>query len=193
MKRSKKSTVNTIIVMIVLAGLIFCAFMYITNKEDKEKVEVAVEQTEVEKLLAKDNVYPPTPREVLKRYCRILKCIYSGETTDEEVASLGEQVLNLYSDELLEKNPHDDYMNQLTGEVISYREGKKTVDSYAIDSGDNVITWKENEKEYARILAVFTLKEDSSYVKTCEEFLLEKNESGQWKIVGWRLADKEDL
>ena len=84
-------------------------------------------------------------------------------------------------------------MESLLEEVKEYHDLKKEVVSYAIDSGNNVVTWTMDGVEYSRILATYTIKEGSSYNKTCEEFVLKKNQDDQWKILGWRLADKEDM
>ena len=194
MTKSKKSTVKTVTIMIVLAGIIFCAFMYFMNREDAESVS-GTEQTEVEKLLAKDfsKEYPPTAREVMKRYARILKCIYSGEVSTDEVAQLGELILGLYSEELLAANPYESYMKELQNEVEEYSEANRVVISYMVDSGDNTITWTKDGIDYSRILATFTTQEDTIFNKSSEEFVLKLDEEGRWKIVGWRIVDKEDL
>ena len=194
MKHSKKGTVQTIITMIILGGLVFSTFMYFSNREDKEKTEVKVELTEVEKILDQDltKEYPPTAREVIKRYSRIVKCIHSEEVSEEEIIQLGDMVLSLYTDELKENNPREEYMEQLLEEVKEYRSFKKTVISYAIDSGENTITWTEDGVEYARLLATFTTQDDTGFNRVYEEFVLKKENQNQWKILGWRLAEPKD-
>ncbi len=196
MKRSKKSSVKTVFTMCVLVCVIFGAFVYFSKREVEDHSEIIVEQTEAEKLLSKDitSEYPPTAREVIKLYSRIVKCIHGGEQLEEEqTTSLGKLMLNLYSEELLEKNPQDEYINNLLSEVEEYKSVDREVVSYAIDSGDNVIEWSDNGDNFSRILATFTLREATTYNKTCEEFVLIKNEEGQWKIHGWQLADIEDM
>ena len=194
MTKSKKSTVKTVTIMIVLAGIIFCAFMYFINREDTDSI-AETEQSEVEKLLAKDfsKEYPPTAREVVKRFARILKCIYSGEVTTDEVTQLGELILGLYSEELLAVNPYDSYIEQLLNEVEEYSDANRVVISYMVDSGDNTVTWKKDGVDYSRILATFTTQEETIFNKSSEEFVLKLDEDGHWKIVGWRIVDKEDL
>ncbi len=195
MTKSKKSTVKTVTIMIVLAGIIFCAFMYFMNQEDVGESVSGTDQTEVQKLLAKDfsKEYPPTAREVMKRYARILKCIYSGEVTTEEVAQLGELILGLYSEELLAVNPYDSYIKELQNEVEEYSQANRVVISYMVDSGNNTVTWTKDGVDYSRILATFTTQEDTIFNKSSEEFVLKLDEEGRWKIVGWRIVDKEDL
>lgn len=195
MTHSKKSSIKTILTMIIIVCIIFGAFVYFSNRKDEDHSEIAVEQTEAEKLLDKDTVedYPPTAREVVKRYSRILKCIHGDELSTQQTKALGEEVLALYDGELLEQNPKDQYLDNLLNEIEEYKAVNRTVVSYAIDSGDNAVNWTKDGVDYSRILATYTLKEGSSYNKTCEEFILKKNTNDQWKILGWRLADKEDM
>jgi hypothetical protein len=195
MKQSQKSTVKTVITMIIIGCLIFGVFMYFANQEDKEKVEADVVQTEVEKLLDEDlnQEYPPTAREVVKHYGRIVKCIHSEELSEEEITKLGDSILVLYSEELIKENSREEYIEQLLSEVGDYQKNDKTITSYAVDSAENIITWTEDGVDYARIIATFTMKEDTTFNKTFEEFLLKMDSQDQWKIIGWRLADQEDM
>lgn len=195
MKSSKKSTIKTIIAMIILGGLIFGGFMHLSNRDDEEKAEIEVEQTEIEKLLDQDLVqeYPPTSREVVKHYARIVKCIHSEEVSDDVVTELGDAMLLLFSDELKAANPRDEYIKRLLAEVNQYQLLGKKVTSYALDSANNIITWTEDGVEYARILVTFTTQEDTIFNRTYEEFLLKKDDQKHWKILGWRLADQEDM
>lgn len=195
MKSRKKSSMKTVFAMIVLVCLIFSAFMYFSSRKDKEKAEVVVEQSEADKILDQDinNVYPPTAREVLKRYGRIVKCIHSGEVSEEEVSALGDTIRLLYSEELIQENPRDEYVKKLQDEVGDYKKLNKTVTSYAIDTAENTVTWSEDGIEYARLLASFTTKEGATFLKTYEEFILKKDMQNQWKIIGWRIADQEDM
>ncbi len=179
--------------MIILGGLIFGGFMYLANREDEGKTEIEVELTEAEKLLDYDLVqeYPPTAREVVKYYARIVKCIHSEEMTDDVITKLGDNLLQLYSNELIELNTRDEYIQRLLTEVMEYQVLGKTVTSYAIDSADNIVTWTKDGVEFAKVYATFTTKEDTGFNRTYEEFILKK-EANQWKILGWRLADQKD-
>lgn len=193
MAGSKKGTGKTILVMIILGCIIFGGFYYVSNLEKEEPDQE--EETEIDKMLDLDleKEYPPTAREVIKYYARIVKTVHSGQVTDAQVNELGKTILQLYSDQLLKENPEDAYMNKLKQEIEEYADAGRTVVSYSVDDADNAVKWTENEKEYTRILASFTMKDHVGYSQSCEEFVLEKNSDQQWKIVGWRLADKEDI
>lgn len=193
-KSSKKNSVVTVITMIMIGCVIVGTFAYLYNREDKEKAEPEIVQTEAQKLLEKDleSTYPATPREVVKLYSRFSMCIHNDELTDEEFKKLGEKVRILYDKELLEANPSEEYLMNLATEVAEYRKSEREIKSYSIDSGDNIITWKEDGEEFARLLATYSMREGKEYNVVCHEFLLRKDEAGLYKILGWRLADKSD-
>jgi len=193
-KSSKNNTVMTVIMMIVIGCVIVGTFAYIYNREDKDKLEPDIELTEVQKLLVMDleSTYPATPREVVKLYSRFSMCIHNDDLTDEEFEKLGDKVQNLYAKELIEANPSDEYLMNLAVEVAEYHKSERKIKSYTIDSGNSIITWKEDGKEFARLLATYSLREGKEYNSVRQEFLLQKDEAGLYKILGWRLADKAD-
>ncbi len=65
--------------------------------------------------------------------------------------------------------------------------------SYQIENAENMVSWTMEEQEYARLFASYTQQEERNYKKVYEEFILRKNTEGRWKILGWRLADGEDM
>lgn len=184
----------TVIMMLVIGCVIVGTFAYLYNREEKEKVEPEIILTEAQKLLGKDldSTYPATPREVVKLYSRFSMCIHNEELTDEEFEKLGEKVQILYDEKLLETNPLDEYLMNLATEVAEYHKSERKIKSYSIDSGDNIITWKEDGEEFARLLATYSMKEGNEYNVVCQEFLLRRDEAGLYKILGWRMADKSD-
>lgn len=193
-KSSKKNTIMTVITMIVIGCVIVGTFTYLYNREEKEKAEPEVVLTEAQKLLEKDleSTYPATPREVVKLYSRFSMCIHNDELTDEEFEALGMKVQVLYDEELLEANPSDEYLMNLAIEVTEYQKSERKIKSYSIDSGDNIITWNEDGEDFARLLATYSIKEGKKFDVVCQEFLLRKDETGFYKILGWRIADKSD-
>lgn len=161
----------------------------------RSKKNSDIQQSEIQKLLEKEinESYPATPREVVKLYSRYTKCIYNEKLSDDEISKLAEKVQMLYDAELLQNNPFDEYLYDLKLDISEYHSSERRITSYSVDSGDNVVTWTDDGKEYARLVASYTLREDSAYNKTFEEFLLRKDEENRWKILGFRLTDSEDL
>ncbi|WP_041703077.1 DUF6715 family protein [Lachnoclostridium phytofermentans] len=191
-KSSKNNTVMSVITMIFIGCVIVGSFAYLYNREKKDKPDI--ELTEVQKLLVMDleRTYPATPREVVKLYSRFSMCIHNDDLTDEEFKKLGEKVQNLYAKELIEENPSDEYLMNLAVEVAEYHKSERKIKSYTIDSGNSIVTWKEDGKEFARLLATYSLREGKEFNTVHQEFLLQKDEAGLYKILGWRLAEKAD-
>ncbi|MBE5962393.1 MAG: hypothetical protein E7256_13605 [Lachnospiraceae bacterium] len=190
----KKGTLKTFLVMLVLAAGILAGYYAINNRAE-QKAEAQYVETEKDKLLTRniENSYPATPREVVKLYSRILKCIYNEDLTEAEMKDLMKQARLLYDEELLEENPEDNNVNELKIEREQYKAEKKSIFSVAIEKANNVITWTDAGKEYASIVACYTLKEDVTYTRTYEKFLLRKDLTGRYKIVGWGMAEEADM
>lgn len=180
--------------MIVLAVVIIYSFIQVSNKQNKENFEDNAEKTEAEKLLEKDilDSYPATPREVIKLYSRFLKCFYNDDMEEEQLEGLAAQIRLLFDDELLEENPRETYLLALQAEIAEYKLNKRTLLSYQIEKASSAIEWSDGESEYTRLIAYYSMKESLVY-KVHEEFVLRKDAAGRWKILGWRLIDKDEM
>ena len=192
--KKKKNTVVTVIVMIILGAGILAGYFFLLQKKDSENYE-SDEQDEFEKLLLRDldESYPATPREVVKLYSRMMKCYYNSGIREEKVEAMATQMRKLFDEELLEANPADVYMPELKEEIADYVANNRTITSYLVESAGNIVTWTSEEREYARVIANYTYKEDTQYYKVYEEFILRRDAAQRWKILGWRLAEKEDM
>ena len=194
-KKKKNSPVGTIIFCVLLAGVIIGMYIMLTRNNEETKAEIPVETTEAEILIKRDLNwdYPATPREVVKLYARITKCLYNDELTDEQMEKLVKQVRNLYSYDLLENNAEDEMLAFIKGEIAEYRKEGKVIYSYTIDSANNVTTIKTKAGNTSLIKMYFTLKAGARMDRAFEEFSLIEEASGKWKIAGWRLADEKSL
>ena len=96
-------------IVVIIAGALIVGYFYYLNVRNasNSQEEEAVQLTEVEDLLTTDleNKYPPTPREVIKLYNRIMKVCYNEELTDEEVEGLARLQWELLDPKLQEINP----------------------------------------------------------------------------------------
>ena len=193
--KKKKNIAVTWIVMFVLVAAIVGVFFFLSKRKNSENYESESAQTEAAKLLEKDLElsYPATPREVIKFYCRIVKCLYSQEVKEEQSGQLEDKLRLLYDKEFLEETPFDEYKMLLQAEITEFKEGQRSITSYQVASAKNVDTWTDDEQEYARLVASFTYKEKTQFFKVYEEFALRRDDSGKWKILGWRLAEEEDM
>ena len=194
-KKKKNSPVGTIIFCVLLAGVIIGLYVMLTRNNEETKAEIPVESSEADTLIKRDLDwdYPATPREVVKLYARITKCLYNDELTDEQMEKLVKQVRNLYSYDLLENNAEDEMLAFIKGEIAEYRKEGKVIYSYTIDSANNVTTIKTKAGNTSLIKMYFTLKAGARMDRAFEEFSLIEEASGRWKIVGWRQADEKSL
>ena len=182
--------------MLVLLGiflvcLIFWGVVQLNNSKNGNNKDSAT-RSEIQKLLDKnfDTSYPATEREVIKVYCRLQKQIYSDECTDEEMQGLFKQMRKMYDEELLAENPYNKHYDALVKEVKQYKEEKTKITNYEIiqDVGE-VKKGTYEGKEQALVDVCFKTKEKNERQSFVQEFVLRKDESGRWKILGWYKVD----
>jgi hypothetical protein len=197
MKKSKKRTANTFgFGMMLIFGIVIVAIYFRLSTSTSPIIkESSSNKTELELLLAKDieKNYPSSPREVIKLYTRIMKSFYNENLTDEQVNQLATQIRYLYDDELLDNNSYEDYLLELKVEITEYKSAKRSVMNEAIEESNKVKYWTNEDKDYASLTAGYTIKEKDNYKKLFEDFILRKDDQGNWKIVGWKLSDKTSI
>ena len=178
--------VRIVIIAVVLVGLVCGGFYYMSSKKDVS-VENKTELTTLDKLILKDleSNYPSTPRAVVKLYNQIITCYYSAEFKDDEFEKLVDQALLLFDDELKAKNPKDEYMKTLSNEIEEYNTKDKTISQTAVCSSNDVLYRNDNGDEIAYVNASYFIKEGKEHVKTYEQYVLRKDEKGNWKILGY--------
>lgn len=178
--------VRIVIIAVVLVGLVCGGFYYMSSKKDVS-VENKTELTTLDKIILKDleSNYPSTPRAVVKLYNQIITCYYSAEFKDDEFEKLVDQALLLFDDELKAKNPKDEYMKTLSNEIEEYKTKDKTISQTAVCSSNDVLYRNDNGDEIAYVNASYFIKEGKEHVKTYEQYVLRKDEKGNWKILGY--------
>lgn len=189
-KKKSKFVINgkNVVIMILLVVIVAGFYMSTSNKTS-ESYSV---QDEYDILRAKDLElsYPETPKEVVKLYSRIVKLLYTSKLSDEKMKELVEQMRKLFDDSLLQENTLEEQLDKLDKEVRAFKADKKTIINYGVDE-ESLETKEVDGVDYATIMAAFSIKKKKNYTRTDELFLLKKNADGQWKIVGWQLADSE--
>lgn len=193
-KQKSRSTIATIVGMMLMASVVIYAFQTLSNSDKTSNTTENV-KTEVQKIIDKDLTenYPSTPREVVKMYLRITQCFYNQELEQDDVEAVAAQAYILFDDELQVKNPWNDYMDNLTAEIMEYRSNNMEVDSYEIEKGSAVKYYTIDERDYASLyVQIVTRDEDVRYV-TNEKFILRQDEKGNYKILGWKYAEDADL
>lgn len=191
-KNTKMATVGMPVFLIVLSLVLIGGYWYIDQRPENTETE---NMTEVEVLLAKDmeNFYPSTPRSVVLFFGRIMQCIYTQNITEEELRSLVELQQKLFDEELLAINPIDSFYQSAYIEWQTFKENEILFAGYQADRASNVKTWKKDGVEYASLIMYYSLREDGKVGANYNEFVLRKNDQNQWKILGWRKTEPQEL
>lgn len=191
--REKKGIIATVIGMVVLVAVILTAFLFLGKKDGSNLLPEEMEEVDVllSKNLSED--YPATPREVVRMYGRIMKCLFANSYSDEEFSKLSDMLMELYDEELLEKNPKDELDLRLENEVKEYKDALKEISHYVVESSSSAQTSRIEGREYVTLKADFLVWEKGKYTKTYEEFSLRQGTDGRWKILGWRQTEPFDL
>ncbi len=95
-----------VIIAVVLVALVGGFYFYVSNigKDNDDVVVSAVQNVLLRNL---DNDYPATPKELVKYYGDITKCLYNENYSEEQLAQMADKMIALYDDELAENNPRD--------------------------------------------------------------------------------------
>ena len=152
-----KKTRIVILAIVIVAAI--CTAFYIVNNNSKKESAKEAGLTEIQKITTRnmEKDYPATPREVIKFYNRIVKCYYGRQYSDDELEQLADQALSMFDDDLLKKNEKESYIDV----------------KYMTDNGDDI----------AYVTASYFIKTGSSYTKTYQEYVLRKDDDGDWKIL----------
>lgn len=190
MKKYVKMGISAAIVIVLIVG----CYYYMTHRETKT-AEDDVEVTQLHQVLAKqlDSSYPPTPREVIKFYNRIIECAYGDEYDEQQFQKLTAQARKLMDEELLENNPPETYQTKLQAEVASYKEESRKILKTRVCNTDEVTFREIGGRKCAYVQATYFMKQGKSdFFKTYQSYLLRQDSDKNWKILAFHLADAVD-
>lgn len=181
------------LILIILVCAVIGYYYYISNRGMKEPgTEQMVEITAVQNVLLRnlERDYPPTPKEVVKYFAEITKCLYSEEYTDEEFEQLAAKIQEIYDDELVAAKNQETYLRDLKDDIATFRADKCKITGYYTSSSVDVEEFTEDGYDWARLYCTFYVsKGKNKYPNSQERMLLRKDEEGHWKIYGWDLAE----
>ena len=183
----KKVTTRTtiIIVLLVVAAVGYYAYLSNRSKDSKAEASMTVVETTLSRDLAKD--YPPTPKEVVKYYNEILRCLYNEESTEEEIEALGLKARELYDEELLAANELGTNQMMLKADVLNWRKNKRRYANFNLASSTNVELYEYNGYSCARIMCGYIISQDGKNPQqTNLIYILRKDADKRWKIMGWK-------
>lgn len=183
---------KVLILSIIMVLLVVWYYQYLSNKTEVAKDDEKIREIDVLVNKNLNEKYPETPREVIKLYNRIMLCYYNEECTNEELVGLTTQARALYDQELLDRNPYDEYFKRLVSEIEDYKEDHRKISSCMLVGSREVEYYTLKKKKYASIECVYYSKGDKGTIKSDEIYVLRKDEKGKWKILYWKLAGDED-
>ncbi len=183
-----KKTIATVGAILVLACAVVALYMYIDRsaKEAEEPVNTVAEQVLSKNL---ETNYPPTPYSVAEFYCGIVECIYSADTTEEQLEALVKKELELFDEEFAAVNPYESLLAATKEELDTAKEKKLVFTGYILDKSSNVSKWKKDGREYASILFQLMSKSDEGSGGSYRNLILRRDAEGKYKILGWETAE----
>ena len=190
---TKKERRNKMLIVVIGTILLVVLYFYFTNKESKKAEESALSE-QVEKIIGSDIEmdYPSSPREVIILFNNIMTCSFKENLDDDTLKKIISQERVLFDQELLDNNPLESQLADLKEEILDYKKAKRTIVTSAVDKSSSAEYWSKDDKDYASIVASYTLK-DSEVAKTYERYILRKDEQDKWRILGWQIATPIDL
>lgn len=178
------------IVFLVLMCMLVGYYFYLSNRSEAVREEPE-ETSQVQEVLLRDlsRNYPATPKEVIKYYSEITKCFYNEEYSEDELAKLADKAMQLYDEELADYQAESAYLGELKNDIALWKEDETKVSSYKTANSTDVNYFTKNGRECASIFCTYTLRKGTTLQSLEEIFILRKDESGHWKILGWQEAD----
>lgn len=178
-----KKTRIVILAIVIVAAI--CTAFYIVNNNSKKESAKEAELTEIQKITTRnmEKDYPATPREVIKFYNRIIKCYYGRQYSDDEFEQLADQALSMFDDDLLKKNEKESYIESVKSDAAQYEEDNKSISQTDVCDSNDVKYMTDNGDDIAYVTASYFIKNGSSYTKTYQEYVLRKDDDGDWKIL----------
>lgn len=184
---------KSVAVLAVMVITVFALYYYLVNKVERSGPEV--ETSAVQDVLLKDleRDYPPTVREVIKYYNEIMNCYYTEKPTEEELKKLAEKAMELYDAELVNYQSEELYLEDLKAEIAAFEAADTVLSHVALSSSTAVDYYTYNGRECAQIRCIYTMRQKTNLMTIKEVYVLRKDDSGRWKILGWTPAeDKTD-
>ena len=176
-------------VLAVMVITVFALYYYLVNKVERSDPEV--ETSAVEDVLLKnlETGYPATVREVIKYYNEIMSCYYGENPTDEELKKLADKAMELYDAELVDYQSEEMYIEDLKAEIAAFAASDTVLSHVALSSSTAVDYYTYNGRECAQIRCIYTMRQKTGLMTIKEVYVLRKDDSGRWKILGWTPAE----
>lgn len=192
MKQKPGATRITIIIAILILAVV-AYYAYLSNRSKVSRQQESM--TAIEEVLSRNlkNDYPPTPKEVMKYYNDITKCLYNEECSNDDVDKLGMKIRELYDPDLQAANEIGSYLVNLENEVKARKESKTKLLSSTVAASTNVDYYTRNGYSFARLLCTYNVSDNGKKYTMRMIYLLRKDSDKRWKIYGWDFEENVDL
>jgi hypothetical protein len=187
--------IKGVILLGIMVLLVVGYYYHLSNKTTVEEEEISEEVlTEVQKVLTRnlETNYPQTPREVVKYFSEITKCLYNEELTDEEIYELGMKLRGIYDDELVASQSEEDYIQSLKDDIATNHAKEQDMFNYTLSSSVDVETYSEDGYDWAKLHCIYGIRQKKLLYNSDTVFLLRKDADGHYKIFGWQLVQDTD-
>lgn len=177
------------IIIIILAVLVVGYYYYLSNRDKQPEENVTI--TAAQELLLRDldRNYPPTPKEVVKYYFDITKCLYNEKLSEEDVEKLALKLEEIFDAELAAHQVREEYFENLKTEISAFQTANRII-NYSTSTSTDVDYFNQDGVECARLYGTFYLQVDKAMHSLEEVFILRRDEDGHWKIYGWEPVEE---
>ncbi len=176
--------------MIVVAVVMLYYHMSnrMTSSEGTE-VPTAVQEVLLKNL---DKEYPATPREVMKYFMEIQKCLYNDDYTDTEFQQLARRELELFDDEFRNLQQEKTYMAELSTEITQFKEDNKRMYDTWVSASTDVDYYTMYGRDCANLEGIYYIRSGVNLGHTGNTFVLRKDDEGHWRILGWKVEENDE-
>lgn len=190
---AKLERYKKVIVITFLAVLVVSYYIYLTNRTPDTDSDTT--NSEVTSILSRDLDlnYPATPKSVVTYYSSIIKAIYKYDLSEDEVTGFAQHARKLFDDELLSYNNYETYLDSLKSDIETYKDADRMITDYVVEDGYGIEYMTFQENRYAKVNAVYYIKDDSGLTTSYEEYTLREDEDGNWKILYWTVAPETSM
>ena len=190
-KRSK--LIRTIVVLVILAVLILGLFIFLVKRGPRDNTAREGDTlTPVQQIttLDLDKKYPPTPREVVELYAKIMQVMYRQTYTDEEFSAMASKLAQIFDVELL--NNQINWPMSVKKDVEEKKAGDYSIVNYSVESAHETKIGTVDGYEIANLRCIFALRHGTSTEPQAYLFYLRKSGDDRWRILGWEEIDADD-
>ncbi|MCR5671716.1 MAG: hypothetical protein K6G10_11980 [Butyrivibrio sp.] len=189
-KGSTGSAVVKSIVLVALAALIVMGLYLMFTRGKRSGGEETYDLTVVDEITTTnlEKNYPADPRKVVELYAKTMQTLYKAEYSKDQQIQMISTLAGIMDDELLANQGN--FAQSIINEVNNRRENDYSIPSFVVQTKDpEEVT--VNGTRMCDVDCLFSLRHGTVTNATYYQFVLRKDESGHWKILGWTLKEDE--